>query len=143
MNVVLKITGTSAFPLAAGEIEFTDREVDVVEIVPERNQTLSFSQSGDLTIYQNGQPHNVLAVTFIVETFQTLVKLSEIREHQAPLTLYPSMRDDDQRQFEVLWINPNDMVERLRRGFLVLGYAFVAQFREPLGEVCRPPEVTS
>lgn len=143
MTTILRVTGTSAFPLAATLLDFSDLEVDEVEIVPERSQVHSLSQGADLTIYNEGSPHYVLRAVFIIDTLETLTKLSELRDHQAPLTLYPSFRDDPTRAFEVLWTNPNDLVERLRRGWQLLGYAFTAEFREPLGEVCRPPEVTS
>lgn len=142
-TTILRLTGTSTFPLLAGTIDFSDAEVDDVELVPLRNQIQSFSQEDDLTIYNVGPEHWQITVTFILDAFDTLERLSEIRNHQAPLILYPSMRSDQTRQFEVLWLNPNDFVERLRRGYLQLGYAFQAVFREPLGEVCRPPEVTS
>lgn len=143
MTTILKVTGTTTFPLAAGTIEFSDAEIDGVDLVEFRRQVQSFSQGDDLTIYNVGQPHWEIIVTVILDSFETLVRLSELRNHQAPMTLYPSMRSDPTRRFEVLWTNPNDMIEKLRRGYLTLGYAFQMNFREPLGEVCRPPEVTS
>lgn len=143
MTTILRLEGTASFPLAAGTIDFSDAEVDDVELVPFRNQVLSYSQEDDLTIYNNGPEHWEITVTFVVDTFETLERLSLVRDHQAPLTLWPSMRSDPNRRFEVLWTNPNDLIERLRRGYMKLGYAFQAKFREPLGEVCRPPLVTS
>lgn len=140
---ILVVRGTSEFPLPSASLEFTDDEVDGVELLPFRDQVESFSQQRDLTIYAEGPAHWVLRVTFIVDTQETLLKLSEMRDHDAPLTLYPSTRDDPSRAFEVLWRNPNDFVEKLRRGWQALGYAFTAEFREPLGTSCRPPSVTS
>jgi len=140
---IVRVAGTADFPLATGLVDFSEAEVDEVSIVPFRDQVQSFSQEGDLTIYNRGPEHWIITVMFVVESYDMLLRLSELRNHQAPFTLYPSYRDDPTRQFEVLWTNPNDFLEQLRRGYQVLGYAFVAEFREPLGEVCRPPEVTS
>lgn len=144
MTTILKVTGTPSFPLAASAaLDFTDDEVDEVSLVPLRDQVQSFSQQGDLTIYNQGPPHWVLRVTFVIDTFETMLKLSEMRDHDAPLYLFPSFRDDPTRRFEVLWTNPNDFLERLKRGWVLLGHAFTADFREPLGDACRPPSVTS
>lgn len=143
MTTIVRITGTPDFPLAAGTLDFSDAEVDEATIVPFRQQVQSFSQENDLTIYNVGPEHWIVTVMFVIESYDTLLRLSELRNHQAPLTIYPSFRDDPTRQFEVLWTNPNDFLEQLRRGYQVLGYAFNAEFREPLGAVCRPPEVTS
>lgn len=143
MTTILRVTGTASFPLAAGTIDFTDAEVDDAVLLPFKNQVQSFSQEDDLTIYDVGPEHWIIDVTFIIENYNTLLKLSELREHGAPLTIYPSFRDDPTRVFEVLWLNPNDFVERLKRGYAVLGYAFNATFREPLGETCRPPVASS
>lgn len=143
MTTIVRFTGTADFPLPSTALEFSDAEVDEATVVPFRDQVQSFSQEGDLTIYNIGPEHWVVTVMFVIESYDTLLRLSELRDHQAPLIVYPSYRDDPTRQFEVLWTNPNDLVEQLRRGYQVLGYAFTAVFREPLGEVCRPPEVTS
>lgn len=143
MTTILRVTGTTSFPLASGTIDFTDAEVDDAILVPFKNQVQSFSQEDDLTIYDVGPEHWIVDVTFVIENYNTLLKLSELRDHGAPMRLYPSFRDDPARVFEVLWTNPNDFVERLKRGYQVLGYAFNATFREPLGEGCRPPLVLS
>lgn len=140
---IIRITGTTDFPLAATELLFTDAEVDDVTLVPFKNQVQSFSQEDDLTIYNVGPEHWVIAVTFIVDTYNSLLKFTELRDHDAPLLIYPSYRDDPTRVFEVLWTDPNNFQEKLKRGFQQLGYAFIATFREPLGEVCRPPTVVS
>jgi len=136
---ILRVTGTTSFPLSSGTIDFTDAEVDDVALIPFKNQVQSFSQEDDLTIYDVGPEHWIIDVTFVIENYNTLLKLSDLRNHGAPLTIYPSMRDDPSRSFEVLWLNPNDFVERLKRGYQVLGYAFNATFREPLGVTCSPP----
>lgn len=143
MTTIVRFSGNADFPLVGGMIDFTDAEVDEASFVPFRDQVQSYSQEGDLTIYNIGPEHWVVTVMFVIESYDTLLRLSELRDHQAPLTIYPSYRDDPTRAFEVLWTNPNDFVEQLRRGYQVLGYAFTAVFREPLGEVCRPPGVTS
>lgn len=143
MTTILKVTGTTSFPLAGGTIEFSDAEVDDVALLPFKNQVQSFSQEDDLTIYDVGPEHWIVDVTFVIENYNSLLKLSELRDHGAPMILYPSMRDDPSRSFEVLWTNPNDFLERLKRGYQVLGYAFSAVFREPLGSTCLPPEVMS
>lgn len=139
MTTILRVTGTTSFPLASGTIDFTDAEVDDAVILDFKNQVQSFSQEDDLTIYDVGPIHYVIDVTFVIENYNTMVKLAELKNHGAPLTLYPSFRDDPARSFEVLWLNPNDCVERLKRGYFVLGYAFTATFREPLGTTCAPP----
>lgn len=143
MTTIVRFTGTAEFPLPSGTVEFSDAEVDEVTLLPSRTQVQSFSQEDDLTIYNVGPEHWIIGVMFIIEGYETLLRLSELRNHQAPLVIYPSYRDDQSRQFEVLWTNPNDFLEQHRRGYQLLGSAFVATFREPLGEVCRPPEVTS
>lgn len=139
MTTILRVTGTTSFPLASGTIDFTDAEVDDAVLLPFKNQVQSFSQEDDLTIYDVGPEHWIIDVTFVIENYTTLLKLSDVRDHGAPLTIYPSFRDDPTRAFEVLWLNPNEFVERLKRGYQVLGYAFTATFREPLGATCTPP----
>lgn len=139
MTTILRVTGTMSFPLAAGTIDFTDAEVDDAVILDFKNQVQSYSQEDDLTIYDVGPVHYVIDVTFVIDNFATILKLADVKNHSAPLTLYPSFRDDPTRSFEVLWLNPNECVERLKRGYFVLGYAFTATFREPLGATCTPP----
>lgn len=142
-TTVLRITGTSAYPLAAGVLDFFESEVDDIDIVPFVNQVSVASQQDDVTLYDTGPAHYILSVIFIVDTYSTLQRLEDLRNHAAPILLYPSMRDDPDRVFEVLWMDRNNLTEKLKRGFQRLGYAFTATFREPLGEVCRPPGVSS
>ena len=142
-DTLVRFTGTGDFPLQGGLVEFHDQEVGDVEIHPAQELTEVFSQERDLTIYENGPEHFEVSMIFIVDTWRTTQKLEALRQHRAPLLVFPSWLFESSFSIEMLWRNPNDFRTRLRKGYHQAGYTFTMRLREPLGDVCRPPGIAS
>ena len=143
MIAIVRIDGTGDFPLFGGPYDFTEVEVDEVEVVPHEDLVEVFSQTRAMTIYRNGTEHFEIEIGFVIDNYETLLKLDDIRQHKAPLTVWPSFRDEPSVRYEVLWRNPNDFTQRLKRGWHRAGYTFTMRLREPLGAPCAPPEAIS
>lgn len=143
MVSVVRFDGTGDFPLAGGPVDFVESEIETVNLWPDEDFEEVLSQEQDLTIYRNGPEHWIAEIVVIVDVYQTLEKLEDLRAHRAPLTVYPSYRDEPTLSFEMLWRNPSEARQRLRKGFHLAGYPITMKLREPLGEACRPPEAVS
>lgn len=122
-----------------GSLLFSDEEVDTLDVHPVRHQEQRETQAHDLVIYDKGDPHFEITVVFRIARYDSLLRLYEIFQLQDEFSLFPHLPDDAVTNYTVVWIDPNNFIERWRRGYPRANYTIEATFREPRGSVCVPP----
>lgn len=118
---------------------FSDEEINDIDIRPVQAIQLRETQASDLRVYYKGTVHFEIDVQFRIARYDTLLRLYEIFQLRDSLVIYPHYPEDQVTAYTVVWTNPNNFVERWRKGYPRANYVIEATFREPSGSVCVPP----